>query len=75
MQKRYEWRELSDSGLLLPPPECGPHYARESVNSYYGFSTEANALAAYAAFRKAHKFGTPRELVLVTFYAAPDFDA
>lgn len=75
MQKRYEWRELSEDGLLRKPPECGPRYDRETINGYYGFSSEEEALEAYAAFKKAHKYGVPNELVLVTFYAAPDVDA
>ena len=75
MKKRYEWRELSEDGILREPKECGPHYDRESVNTYGGFDSEDSACAAYDAFKKAHKYGVANELVLVTFYAAPDVDA
>ncbi|MFN8756337.1 MAG: hypothetical protein ACK52I_29940 [Pseudomonadota bacterium] len=75
MEKRYEWRELSEDGLLRKSPECGPRYDRETINGYCGFSTEEEALAAYAAFKKAHKYGVPNELVLVALYKAPDVDA
>lgn len=75
MEKRYEWRELSEDGLLRKPQECGTRYDRESINGYYGFGTEEEALAAYAEFKKVHKYGVPNELVLVTLYKAPDVDA
>lgn len=75
MKKRYEWRELTEDGLLREPKDAGPHYDRSRVNTYGGFDSEEQAFAAYVAFKKAHKFGIASELVLVAFYAAPDVDA
>ncbi len=72
MKKRYEWRELSEDGLLRKPQEAGPRYDRESINMYYGFSTEEEAFAAYADFTRAHPNEVANELVLVTLYQKPN---
>lgn len=68
MKKRYEWRELTDHGLLVSPPAVGPYYDRSGVNKYGGFDSEDEAVQAYGQFVKDNKYGVPSELVLVTFY-------
>jgi len=72
MKKRYEWRELTEDGLLREPKECGPSYERSSVNNYGGFQTEEEAFKAFEQFKKVHQWVVPRELVLVTFYECDD---
>lgn len=68
MKFRYEWKRLTEDGLLKEPSECGPHYDRSGVNSYGGFETEEEAVKAYEDFAKANKYGVDSELVLVKIY-------
>ena len=68
MAKRYEWRELTDTGLLLEPPKAGPHYDKHCINNWRGFDTEDEAVAAYNQFYKDHQYAVNSELVLVTIY-------
>lgn len=72
MKKRYEWRELTDDGLMKKPENAGPYYDKESVNKYGGYASEEEAVAAYEAFRAAHKWGVASELVLVCFHSTSD---
>lgn len=67
IKKRYEWRELTDDGLLRTPKEVGPHYGKDNVNYYHGFDSEEDAIMAYEEFRKRHEWDF-HELVLVTIY-------
>lgn len=74
MKTNFEWRELTEDGLLRKPTECGPHYDRDNVNGYEGsFTDEASAVLAFEAFFKKHSdryYSCPRELVLVKFHIA-----
>lgn len=72
MKKRYEWRELTDDGLMKKPESVGPYYDQENVNTYGGYASEDEAVAAYEAFKASHEWGVPSELVLVCFHCTSD---
>jgi hypothetical protein len=63
---RYEWREISDDGLLQLPIARG--FPKENVNYYGGFDTEEEACRAYDDFAKERKYQAPYELVLLRIY-------
>jgi len=74
MRKRYEWRELTEGGLLKLPERAGPYYSQDDINGYDGFDTKEAAIAAFLEFRRVHRYSAPRELVLIEMYVAPDLD-
>ena len=68
MEKRYEWRELTDDGLLKAPKDCGPHYDRDESLPLGAWGTEEEAVAAYSEFLKKHEYSANSELVLVCIW-------
>jgi len=68
MEKRYEWRELTDNGLLIAPKDCGPYYDRDESLRIGSWDTEEEAVAAYSDFLKRHEFGANHELVMVCIW-------
>lgn len=74
MKKRYEWRRLSDDGLLKNPEGCGPYYDRDESLTNGSWGTEAEAIDAYEDFANTYKLAAPNELVLLCLYA-PQRDA
>lgn len=66
MKISFEWRELTDDGLLTVPKEYGPYYDRDRLNSSY--DTEEEAIEAFVAFKKRNEFSAPSELVLLKLY-------
>jgi len=65
---RYEWKELTEDGLLKEPKDVGPYYSRETLNGYGGFETEDSAVEEYERFKKAHGWSCSSELILVKIY-------
>jgi hypothetical protein len=72
MKKRYEWRVLTDDGLLKKPALLGPYYEQFNVNGYDGFESEDLAIAAYDRFKASHGYSVELEMVLVCFYSPED---
>lgn len=73
MDTWFEWRELTEDGLLKEPKECGPYYDRDSLKNDY--ATEEAAVDDYRGFAKRNRFSVPHEMVLLKFYKRPDSDA
>jgi hypothetical protein len=65
MKKRYEWRVLTDDGLLKRPALYG----------YDGFESEDLAIAAYDRLKVSHGYSVEYEMVLVCFYSPEDANA
>lgn len=68
MKKRYEWRELTDDGLLKYPKSCGPNYDLDETLSVGSWASEADAVSAFRAYQHKHGQSAPNELVLVTIW-------
>jgi hypothetical protein len=64
----YEWRELTNHGLLVFPEKVGPYYDRVDINKCGGFRTESDAIEAYHTIRREFPGECPPELVLVRYY-------
>ena len=65
---RYQWRLLTDDGLLKMPPDCGSYYDEININGYSGsYLIKAEALQAYHDFLK-HGFYISDDFVLVELY-------
>jgi len=69
MKARYEWKRITEDGLLKEPSEAGPRYDRSNVNAYGGFETEEDAVKAYEEFAATNQYGVDYELVLVKIYS------
>jgi hypothetical protein len=65
MEKLFDWRELTEDGLLKNVPEHGPYYDRKSVGG--PFKTEEEAMEAMRLFQQ-DKFLYCNDYVLVPVY-------
>jgi len=68
IKKTYHWKEITDDGLVKEPPKFGPHYSTESLNGWGGHDSEAEAFKQLEHINKAHQFGVPSSLTLITEY-------
>lgn len=78
MKKCYEWRKLTDQGLLVEPDELGPYYDRMNVNQLdasgaHGYKNEADALHALSKYLKELGDYAAEELVLITIYGTSGY--
>jgi hypothetical protein len=75
MERRYEWRELTDDGLLKKPQDTGPYYDTDNVNHYGGYQTEEQAIAGLKAYADRTRWGSTDDMVLVAIYSTrrPDW--
>ena len=65
---KYQWRLLTDDGLLKIPLNFGPYYDDVNINGYYGsYKTKSEALEAYYDFLK-HEFYVSDDFILVELY-------
>lgn len=68
---RYFWKDVTEDGLLKEPRvRTHSAFTSSEVNTYYGFSTEAEACAAFDQWNRDHKYDAPAELVLIRVYRA-----
>jgi hypothetical protein len=66
MEVRYEWREITDDGLLKHPDIIGPYYDETELNYDGGYESEEYAIEDLKRYQKAS--GWTVELVLVKTY-------
>ena len=65
---KYQWRLLTDDGLLKLPPDCGEDYEAININGWHGFYLiKDEALQGYYEFLK-YKFYFSDDFVLVELY-------
>lgn len=67
MRIRYEWRKLSEDGLLKEPRDVGPHYDTFNVNCFGGFESEGSALARLEELFSTDKYNCD-DLVLIKIF-------
>jgi len=67
LTKTYYWKELSSDGLLKEPKEVGAYYESESINNYYGFASEEDAIIHLTKMCNKHEFCIP-DVMLITEY-------
>ena len=68
MKKTYQWKQLSEDGLLKEPEGYG-HYKDCTPNGYRGFHTvEEHALMYLQKFFHDHEDARGNEYVLLTIY-------
>ena len=67
MKTRFEWRELTEDGLLKRPKECGPYYDIDQLKNDY--ATEEEAIDDYREFLNRNPFYAPYEMVLLKLYS------
>lgn len=71
MKKVYQWRELTDDGLLKTPRECSyDRYCSISPNGYHGeYDSEFEAIEGYKKYvKQCGEYRYESRLILVTFY-------
>lgn len=68
IKNTYEWKELSNDGLLKDVADEGPYYSTESLNRYGGFDSKEEAIERLEAWSKRYKFSLCSNLVLIEFY-------
>jgi hypothetical protein len=68
MKTRYQWRYLTDEGLLIEPKGVPVNYCDESVNGWDGFDTKEDAVARVDYLRSVAPWGVPSKLVLIEQY-------
>ena len=66
MKTWFEWRELTEDGLLKRP-KCGPYYDIDQLKNDY--ATEEEAIDDYRDFLKRNPYYTPYEMALLKFYS------
>jgi hypothetical protein len=66
MKVRYEWREITDDGLLKQPDVIGPYYDETELNYDGGYESEEYAIEDLKRYQKTS--GWTVELVLVKTY-------
>ena len=71
IKKRYQWKMLTDDGLLKEPEPLGPHYSPDEFNSYHtdGFKSKKDARIRLVELDSLHEFQVPSNLVLITAYS------
>ena len=68
MKKTYQWKQLSEDGLLRDPEGYG-HYKDSTPNGYKGFFNEkGNALIYLENFFCDHEDAKGNKYVLLTIY-------
>jgi hypothetical protein len=67
MKTWFEWRELTEDGLLKSPKECGPYYDRDQLKNDY--ATEEEAIDDYREFLNRNPFCAPYGMALLKFYS------
>jgi hypothetical protein len=68
MKIRYQWRRLTDEGLLVEPSDVFVNYCEESVNGWDGFDTKEEAVDRVDYLRSVAKWAVPSKLVLIEQY-------
>ena len=69
IQKRFDWRVITEDGLLKEPRKTGPYYDEKSLNTYSGFETEEEAVQALKDFVSENDYWySGNELTLVAVY-------
>ncbi len=69
MAKMYEWRELTEDGLLKRAKSFGPYYNEDDSLKNGSWPTEEEAVSAYETFMKDNELKY-YDLVLVCVYRA-----
>ena len=71
IKKRYQWKVLTDDGLLKEPEPLGSHYSPDEFNPYHsdGFESEEDARIRLFELDGLHEFCVPSNLVLITVYS------
>ena len=67
LHKYYQWKVLSEDGLLKDHKEFGPYYNQKSFNSSY--KTEEEAVNEYTKFIEENDFWVESEMVLIKVYS------
>lgn len=69
MNKRYQWFEISEDGLLRLPKDVGPYWDSDNINGKYdAYKTEEAALAGADAFIKRQTYVPYARLVLMAVF-------
>ena len=68
MELKYKWKELTGDGLMKEPEDVGPYYSKESLNGWWGFDTEEEAIKELERMKEAHKYSFNGDYVLVKIY-------
>lgn len=67
MKMRYQWRILTDDGLLKRPEPWGPYYDENELK--WSYDSEQEAVEDYQTYLKDDGvYGVPDRLVLIKTY-------
>jgi hypothetical protein len=70
--KTYEWKIITQDGLLKTPPKFGPYYNEEDLNNYGGFDTEEEAISQFLVFNDRYYLNGFDDYTLICIYGCKD---